>query len=85
MSDEDGVPAGRSLAEAAAAEESILAALARYPTGSPPTPRALQEAASGGKPPELMSRAFWQLVKRGTLVFDGNARVKLNDVPPRRS
>lgn len=46
------------------------------------TPRALQEAASQGRPPDLMSAAFWRLVNHGTLVFDGNARVKLNDVPP---
>ncbi len=74
---------GPSLEETAAAEESILSTLARYPSGSPPTPRALQEAASEGRPPQLMSRAFWRLVKHSTLVFDGNARVKLNDVPPR--
>jgi hypothetical protein len=30
-----------------------------------------------------MSRAFWRLVESGQLVFDGNARVKLNDIPPR--
>ena len=83
MPGEDEVCEGRSLEEVAAAEESILAALARCTSSSPPTPRTLQEAASDGRPPELMSEAFWQLVKRGTLVFDGNARVKLNDVPPR--
>jgi hypothetical protein len=30
-----------------------------------------------------MSLAFWRLVKSGQLVFDGNAKVKLNDIPPR--
>jgi hypothetical protein len=68
---------------AAAAEEAILSTLGRYPSGRPPTPRALQEAAGYGRPSDVMSRAFWRLVERGTLVFDGNARVKLNDVSPR--
>jgi hypothetical protein len=63
------------------AEQAILAALDDWPGGRPPTPRALQEAAAGGLSPELMAAAFWRLVHSGTLVFDGNARVKLNDIP----
>ena len=69
--------------ETAAAEQAILSALAGYPGGQPPTPRSLQEAAADGRPPEVMARAFWRLVERGQVVFDGSARVKLNDVPPR--
>ena len=83
MPDEDSPRDGPSLDETAAAEESILSALGNFPSGDPPTPRALQEAASLGRPPDLMSAAFWRLVNHGTLVFDGNAKVKLNDVPPR--
>lgn len=62
-------------------EQAILAALAGWSGARPPTPRALQQAAAGDQPPELVSAAFWRLVKRGTLVFDGSARVKLNDIP----
>jgi len=69
--------------EETAAEEAILSSLGRYPSGHPPTPRALQEAAGDGRLPDVMSRAFWRLVDRGTLVFDGNAKVKLNEVSPR--
>lgn len=62
-------------------EQAILAALAGWPSGRPPTPRALQQAAAEDRSPELVSAAFWRLVERGTLVFDGSARVKLNDIP----
>ena len=65
------------------AEQAMLAALATYPSGNPPTPRELEQAARAGRPAEVMSRAFWRLVESGQLVFDGNARVKLNDIPPR--
>jgi len=65
------------------AERAILARLATYPTDSPPTPRDLEQAASIGRSSEVMSLAFWRLVKSGQLVFDGNAKVKLNDIPPR--
>lgn len=61
----------------------MLAALATYPSGSPPTPRELKQAASTGRSSEVMSLAFWRLVKSGQLVFDGNAKVKLSDIPPR--
>jgi hypothetical protein len=70
-------------ADAALAEAAILLALSNYPSDRPPTPRALQDSANEGGPPEIMSTAFWRLVARGTLVFDGNAKVKLNDIPPR--
>ena len=65
------------------AEQAILATLATYPSGNPPTPRELEQAASAGRSSEVMSLAFWRLVKSGRLVFDGNAKVKLNDIPPR--
>ncbi len=65
------------------AELAILAHLATYPSDSPPTPRELGQAASAGRSSEVMSLAFWRLVKSGQLVFDGNAKVKLNDIPPR--
>lgn len=68
---------------AASAEEAILSSLGSYPSGHSPTPRALQEAARDGRRPDVMSRAFWRLVERGTIVFDGNARVKLNDTRSR--
>lgn len=62
-------------------EQAILAALAGWSGGRAPTPRALQQAAAEGRAPELVAAAFWRLVERGTLVFDGSARVKLNDIP----
>ena len=65
------------------AEQAVLATLATYPSGNPPTPRELEQAASAGRSSEVMSLAFWRLVKSGRLVFDGNAKVKLNDIPPR--
>ena len=76
------MPSHPSDAGTASAEQAILSILAEYPADGAPTPRVLQEAAADGRPPELMARAFWLLVERGTLVFDGNARVKLNDTPP---
>jgi hypothetical protein len=36
-----------------------------------------------GRSSEVMSLAFWRLVKSGQLVFDGSGKVKLNDIPPR--
>jgi hypothetical protein len=72
-----------SAAEIAQAEQAILSTLATYQDGRPPTPRALQQAAAEGRPPELTSIAFWQLVESGHLVFDLSGRVKLNDIPPR--
>ena len=65
------------------AEQAMLAALRTYPSGNPPTPRELEQAASAGRSSEVMSLAFWGLVRSGQLVFDGNAKVKLNDIPPR--
>jgi hypothetical protein len=65
------------------AEQAILTTLATYPSGKPPTPRELEQAAREGRSSEVMSLAFWRLVKSGQLVFDGNAKVKLNDIPPR--
>jgi hypothetical protein len=65
------------------AEQAILTTLATYPSGKPPTPRELEQAASKGRSSEVMSLAFWRLVESGQLVFDGNAKVKLNDIPPR--
>jgi hypothetical protein len=65
------------------AELAILARLATYPSDGPPTPRELEQAASTGRSSEVMSLAFWRLVKSGQLVFDGNAKVKLNDIPTR--
>jgi hypothetical protein len=66
------------------AEQAILTALGTYPSGKPPTPRELEQAASKGRSSEIVSLAFWRLVRSGQLVFDGNAKVKLNDIPPRR-
>jgi hypothetical protein len=65
------------------AEQAILTTLATYPSGKPPTARELEQAASKGRSSEVMSLAFWRLVESGQLVFDGNAKVKLNDIPPR--
>jgi hypothetical protein len=82
----DGEAGGRgwSGAEIAEAEQAILSTLAAHPDAHhPPTPRALQQAARAELPPELLSAAFWRLVQSGRLVFDGNARVKFNDIPPR--
>jgi hypothetical protein len=82
MPGEDSARKGkRSDAEIGLAEQAILKTLPTYPNGHPPTPRALQQAAGGGRPPELMSIAFWRLVERGQLVFDLSARIKLNDIP----
>ena len=72
----------QSHVEIAPAEQAILSTLRTYPDGHPPTPRALQQAASEGRPPELVSLAFWRLVESGQLVFDLSARMKLNDIPP---
>jgi len=88
MPGEDGVGAGervdQSDADVRAAEQAILATLATYPSGAPPTSRELERAASMGRPSEVMTLAFWRLVKCGQLVFDGNAKIKLNDIPPHR-
>jgi hypothetical protein len=74
---------GRSDTVVRDAEQAILATLAAYPSRNAPTPRELEQAASAGRSSEIMSLAFWRLVKSGRLVFDGNANVKLNDIPPR--
>lgn len=74
---------GPSDADVLEAEHAILATLATYPDGDPPTPRELERAASMGRPSEVMTLAFWRLVKRGQLVFDGRAKIKPNDIPPR--
>ena len=76
-------PVGPSDADVLEAERAILSTLATYPSGDPPTPRELEKAASMGRPPEVMTRAFWRLVESGQLVFDGRAKVKVNDIPPR--
>jgi hypothetical protein len=74
---------GRSDQGVLEAEQTILTTLATYPSGKPPTPRELEQAAMEGRSSEVMSLAFWRLVESGQLVFDGNAKVKLNDIPPR--
>jgi hypothetical protein len=74
---------GRSDTVVRDAAQAMLATLATYPSGNPPTPRELERAASAGRSSEVMSLAFWRRVKSGRLVFDSNAKVKLNDIPPR--
>ena len=84
MPGEDTTSSEPAAANIAEAEQAILSTLATYADGCPPTPRALQQAAAEGRPPELTSIAFWHLVENGQLVFDLSGRVKLNDIPPSR-
>lgn len=59
--------------EVAAVERELRAELAERTV--PPTPRELQDAVQGDRSPQVMSIAFWRLVKRDVFCLTRNGLV----------